>query len=112
MIRYFDSGVLLYYDYGRLDSISKKKRTAGTINQDRMLKSAVNFVAGFFGPEWTKNVTLEVILEANGFNDRLTGYGNCNNLQGSAVSRGGTNASVIWQKSYLQNAVSTILTTV
>ena len=61
-------------------------------------------MAGLFGLEWTKNVSLEIIIEATGFNNSLVGYGNCNNSH-LAVSRGGTNASVIWQKSYLQNAV-------
>lgn len=69
-----------------------------------MLKSAEYFMAGFFGLEWTNNATLEVIIEGTGFNNSLAGYDNCNNSN-LAVSQGGTNASVIWQKSYLQNAV-------
>lgn len=104
MIRLFDSGVLHYYDYGHLYNTSKKI-IARTTTQDRMLKSAEYFMAGFFGLEWTKNVTLEVIIEGDGFNNSLAGYDNCNNSN-LAVAQGGTNASVIWQKSYLQNAVN------
>jgi hypothetical protein len=29
--------------------------------------------------EWTNNATIEVIIEANGFNNSLAGYDNCNN---------------------------------
>jgi hypothetical protein len=34
-----------------------------TTTQDRMLKSAEYFLAGFFGLEWTNNATIEVIIE-------------------------------------------------
>lgn len=98
----FDSGVLHYYDYGHLYNTSSKI-IARTTTQDRMLKSAEYFLAGFFGLEWTHNATLEVIIEGDGFNNSLAGYDNCNNSN-LAVAKGGTNASVIWQNFYLQNA--------
>ena len=60
-----------------------------------MLKSAEYFLAGFFGLEWTKNATLEVIIEGDGFNNSLAGYDNCNNSN-KAVAAGGTNASIEW----------------
>lgn len=102
MMRLIDSGVLDYYDYGHLYNTSKKI-IARTTTQDRMLKSAEYFMAGFFGLDWAKNVTLEVIIEEKGFNNSLIGYDNCNNSN-LAVAQGGTNASTIWQNSYLQNA--------
>ena len=98
----FDSGVLHYYDYGRLYNTSTKI-IARTTTQDRMLKSAEYFMAGFFGLDWTRNATLEPIIEGNNFNNSLAGYDNCNNSN-LAVSSGGTNASTQWQNVYLQNA--------
>jgi len=68
-----------------------------------MLKSAENFMAGFFGLEWTNNATLEVIIEGAGFNNSLAGYDNCNDSN-LPVSQGGVNASAIWENIYLANA--------
>lgn len=68
-----------------------------------MLKSAEYFMAGFFGLQWTNNVTLELIIEGDGFNNSLAGYDNCNNSD-LGVSKGGDKASTAWQKVYLQNA--------
>lgn len=100
----FDSGVLHYYDYGHLYNTSTKI-IARTTTQDRMLKSAEYFMAGFFGLEWTNNATLEVIIEQEGFNNSLAGYFNCNNSN-LPVSAGGTNASRIWEATYLKNATA------
>jgi hypothetical protein len=60
-------------------------------------------MAGFFGLEWTKNATLEVIIEGQGFNNSLAGYDNCPNAN-SFKNRGGNNASSDWQHVYLQDA--------
>lgn len=72
--------------------------------QDRMLKSAENWLAGFFGLEWPKNATLELLIEADGFNNSLAGERACKNAN-TGVATGGTNASAIWQKHYLADAV-------
>jgi len=96
--------VLHYYDYGHLYNTSTKI-IARTTTEDRMLKSAEYFMAGFFGLEWTNNATLEVIIEAPGFNNSLAGYFNCNNSN-LAVSAAGTNASRIWEETYLKNATA------
>jgi len=100
--RLFDSGVLHYYDYGHLYNTSTKI-IARTTSQDRMLKSAEYFMAGFFGLEWTNNATLEVIIEGDGFNSSLAGYDNCKNSN-LAVAEAGVNASRIWEGIYLKNA--------
>jgi len=102
--RLFDSGVLHYYDYGHLYNTSTKI-IARTTSQDRMLKSAEYFMAGFFGLEWTNNATLEVIIEGDGFNNSLAGYDNCNNSN-LAVAEAGVNASRIWEGIYLKNATA------
>ncbi|KPI34836.1 3-phytase A [Cyphellophora attinorum] len=98
----YDSGVLFYYNYGHLYNTSTKI-LARTTTQDRMLKSAENFMAGFFGLEWTKNATLEVVIEQSGFNNTLAGYFQCNNSN-NYYSTGGNNASRIWENIYLANA--------
>lgn len=58
--------------------------------------------------DWTKNATLEVIIEGNFVNPdnvTLAGYDNCNNSN-AAVNAGGNNASAIWVASYLKNATA------
>lgn len=98
----FDSGILFYYNYGHLYNTSTKI-LARTTTQDRMLKSAENFMAGFFGLEWTDNVTLVTIIEQPHFNNSLAGYFQCNNSDHFHAS-GGSNASRIWRDIYLANA--------
>jgi hypothetical protein len=98
----FESGILHYYNYGRLYN-PHSKIIVRTTTQDRMLKSAEYFLAGFFGLEWTNNATIEVIIEDLGFNNSLAGYMNCPNSN-LPVSAGGYNASALWVSTYLQNA--------
>ena len=100
--RLFDSGVLHQYQYGGLYN-PNTKIVARTTSQDRIIKSAENFLSGFFGLSWSDNATLEVIIEGSNFNDSLAGYDNCNNSN-TFVSAGGANASAIWENIYLQNA--------
>ena len=98
----FDSGVLFYYNYGHLYKTSTKILSR-TTTQDRMLKSAEYFMAGFFGLEWTNNATLVPIIEQNNFNNSLAGYFQCNNSN-NYRSTGGNNASLVWENIYLANA--------
>ena len=70
-----------------------------------MLKSAEYFLAGFFGLEWTDNANLELIIEEQGFNNSLAGYFQCNNSN-LPVATGGTNASIVWDNQYLQDAIT------
>ena len=69
-----------------------------------MLKSAENFLAGFFGLEWTNNATIEVIIERAGANNSLAGYMNCPN---SLKDTAGSTASAIWVQNYLRNGKPT-----
>lgn len=68
-----------------------------------MLKSAEYFVAGFFGLQWTRNATIEVIIEEDKFNNSLAGHLNCPN---SHKAKSGTGAANIWISNYLQNGPS------
>ncbi|CAD6503852.1 BgTH12-05597 [Blumeria graminis f. sp. triticale] len=100
----FESGILHYYQYGQLYN-PNSKIIARTTTQDRMLKSAEYFLAGFFGLEWTQNATIEVIIEANGYNNSLAGSESCHNAK-NFRNDGGKNASSVWVGNYLQNATS------
>ncbi|CZT42733.1 probable 3-phytase A precursor [Rhynchosporium secalis] len=98
----FESGILHYYEYGQLYN-PNSKIIVRTTTQDRMLKSAEYFMAGFFGLEWTNNATIEVIIEAPGFNNSLAGYDNCKNAN-TFRNKGGANATTEWVKVYLKDA--------
>ncbi|KAI9839060.1 MAG: hypothetical protein M1837_002278 [Sclerophora amabilis] len=100
----FDSGVLHYYQYGQLYNTSTQI-LARTTTQNRMRESAENFMAGFFGLDWTNNATLELITERRGFNNSLAGYDNCDNSN-TDVSGGGSVASKAWREVYLGTATS------
>ncbi|TGO34945.1 hypothetical protein BHYA_0176g00280 [Botrytis hyacinthi] len=100
----YDSGILHYYKYAQLYN-PHSKIIARTTTQDRMLKSAEYFMAGFFGLEWTNNVTIEVIIESAGYNNSLAGYDNCPNAN-NYRSAGGNNATNQWVATYLQNATA------
>ncbi|KHJ34994.1 putative histidine acid phosphatase [Erysiphe necator] len=100
----FNNGILHYYQYGQLYN-PESKIIVRTTTQDRMLKSAENFMTGFFGLSWTQNATIEVIIEATGFNNSLAGYKNCENAI-NFRSSGGKNASDEWVEIYLQDATS------
>ncbi|CAK7264994.1 hypothetical protein SEPCBS57363_001355 [Sporothrix epigloea] len=98
----FDSGVLHSYMYGNLYN-PNSKIIVRTTTQDRMLKSAENFMAGFFGLEWTNNATIELVIEQVGFNNSLAGYLNCPN---SRQDTAGNDANTIWVENYLRNATA------
>ncbi|KAH7256949.1 histidine phosphatase superfamily [Fusarium tricinctum] len=95
----FESGVLHSYMYGSLYN-PQSKLIVRTTTQDRMLKSAENWMAGFFGLEWTNNATIEVIIEAPGFNNSLAGGLNCpNSAKADYVTPVAT-----WYEKYLKDA--------
>ncbi|KAG6005252.1 hypothetical protein E4U21_000289 [Claviceps maximensis] len=96
----FDSGVLHNYMYAGLYN-PQSKIIVRTTTQDRMLKSAENWMAGFFGLEWTNNATIEVIIEEGGFNNSLAGSLNCPN---SYKKTPGDSARNTWMHEYLQDA--------
>ncbi|KAH8717222.1 3-phytase A [Beauveria bassiana] len=98
----YDSGVLHNYMYGKLYNPSSKI-IVRTTTQDRMLKSAENWLAGFFGLEWRNNATIEVLIEGKNFNNSLAGYLNCPN---SFIKSSGLEAPTAWINIYLKDAVS------
>lgn len=98
----FDSGVLHWFNYGGLYNQSAPL-IARTTTEVRMLQSAENFLNGFFGPNWTKNVTLEVVTEGTGFNNSLAADKACNNSNTDRQEIG-DNASSEYQQRYLKAA--------
>ncbi|PHH64555.1 hypothetical protein CDD81_4334 [Ophiocordyceps australis] len=96
----FDSGVLHSYMYGAMYN-PESKIIVRTTTQDRMLKSAENWLAGFFGLEWTNNATIEVIIEQPGFNNSLAGSLMCPNAYAKSTAG---KVQRTWVHTYLQNA--------
>lgn len=79
----FDLGVQMRTSYGYLLSNftrQGKLPVFRTQSQDRMVKTALNFLAGFFGvPEYTEEAKLEIVVEAPGFNNTGAPYEICTN---------------------------------
>jgi hypothetical protein len=80
----FDSGVLHYYNYGQLYNSSTKLLARAT-SENRVMKSAENFMAGFFGLDWTNSANLEIITEGLGYNNSLAGFYGCSNTFSSVI---------------------------
>jgi hypothetical protein len=99
----FDSGIYHYDQYAHLIPENGSKIIIRSTIQDRMKQSAEYFLAGFFGSDWTKNATLELIVEAINFNNTLAGHFQCPNSY-TGVSAAGYNASAEWISNYLENA--------
>jgi hypothetical protein len=85
--------------YGSLYN-PQSKLIVRTTTQDRMLKSAENWMAGFFGLEWANNATIEVIIEAPGFNNSLAGSLNCPNVNKADY----VTPVAAWYEKYLKDA--------
>lgn len=102
----FDSGVLHYYQYAQLYNPNTTV-VARTTTQDRMLKSAENFLTGFFDLPWQTygNIKLEHIIEGQYFNNSLAGYLQCNN-SGGPYGKAGSAAAQQWSLIYLQNTTA------
>ncbi|KAF2844728.1 phosphoglycerate mutase-like protein [Plenodomus tracheiphilus IPT5] len=64
-----------------------------TESQDRMVKTAENFAAGFFGvPEYMSEVNIEILVETQGLNNSGAPYEICNNS--NIASRGSIGSTV------------------
>lgn len=98
----FDSGILHWYNYGRLYDPSTRI-IARTTTMDRMLQSAENFMAGFFGLNWRDNATIEAVVEAAGFNGSASAYGQCPNCV-KPLSNTASDAVDRWMNIYLHGA--------
>jgi hypothetical protein len=100
----FDSGVLHFYNYGALYD-NTTKIVARTTTEDRMLKSAENFLAGFFGLDWAENANLLPIIESPGFNNSLSPDYACANAL-SVLGTASVAPTTTWANIYLKNATA------
>ena len=81
---------------------------AGFFGLSKSFRAAERGWAMLIFTGWTNNATLEVIIEGNYINPdnvTLAGYDNCNNSN-AAVNEAGSNASAIWEATYLKNATA------
>ena len=86
----FDLGVSFRQQYGLLLNNFTQQGALPvfrTESQDRMVKTALNFAAGFFGvPEFLTEFNLEIVVETPGLNNTGAPYEVCNNS--NVASRG------------------------
>ena len=76
----FDSGVKMYYDYGKLmKNLTKHKPVVRTTSQSRMLDTARYWTLGFFGWDATDKVNIEVLQKAKKQNATLEPDETCKN---------------------------------
>ncbi|KAF7288319.1 Acid phosphatase [Mycena chlorophos] len=76
-----------------------------TTSEERMVDSALQFAAGFFGVQSYQNdYHQSIIIEAPGFNNTLAPYDTCNNSN-NAIADIATNFTNTWEGIYLADAV-------
>ncbi|CAI7645281.1 unnamed protein product [Penicillium manginii] len=90
----FDSGILNYYNYGHLYDNSSKLVIRTTL-QSRMLESAENFLAGFFGLEWRNHANILATIDS-----ATTGEYACTN-EGKTLASIATPVGT-WMATYLK----------
>ncbi|WVQ85369.1 hypothetical protein IAT38_007534 [Cryptococcus sp. DSM 104549] len=86
----FELGVAMRQQYGELlnnFTVQGELPVFRTESQDRMVKTAENFAAGFFGvPEYLDQVNIEIVVETSGLNNSGAPYETCPNS--NIASRG------------------------
>lgn len=105
----FELGVSYRQLYGQLlnnFTVSKTLPVFRTESQDRMVKTAENFAAGFFGvPEYVDQVSIEILVETPGLNNSGAPYEICNNS--NVASRGSIGGTLSTQ--FANNAFNSTL---
>ncbi|KAL2809564.1 histidine phosphatase superfamily [Aspergillus granulosus] len=102
----FESGVLHFYNYGALYKNTSKLVVRSTTS-DRALKSAENFLAGFFGLEWREHANILQLISGGGFNSSLTGMSVCKNA-GQVFASLENDAMKTWQEIYLERKTKSL----
>ncbi|PKI84653.1 hypothetical protein MVES1_001877 [Malassezia vespertilionis] len=101
----FDSGVKMFYDYGKLlDNKTDHKIVVRTTSQSRMLDSARYWTLGFFGWNAPQQVDIEVLTEYENQNNSLAPYEVCTNSNKDSF-RIGDALAVQWREKYTADAV-------
>ncbi|TIA87770.1 hypothetical protein E3P99_02972 [Wallemia hederae] len=98
----YNSGAGFRLKYGHLlTKLTSHKPVFRTTTQDRMFKSAINWLAGFFGVEsWQEESHLSILHEARGYNNTLAPWETCPR-EDSYQSAKHVHA---WRNKYLRNA--------
>ncbi|KAI0010048.1 histidine phosphatase superfamily [Xylariaceae sp. FL0662B] len=78
-----------------------------TESQDRMVKTAENFAAGFFGvPEYLDQVNIEILVEASGLNNSGAAYEICNNANVATRGAIGNTVATEFAKNVFNNTLA------
>ncbi|GAA5892720.1 hypothetical protein JCM6882_000564 [Rhodosporidiobolus microsporus] len=99
----FNLGASFRVKYGHLLQEGKKP-VFRTESQDRMLKSALNFAAGFFGIPFEDQYHQLVTVEWPGFNNTLAPYMTCQNANRQDMTHGPKKMAE-WANIYLAGAL-------
>ncbi|KAI2916374.1 hypothetical protein CBS147320_9656 [Aspergillus niger] len=97
-----ESGILNFYNYGHLYTPGTKI-VARTTTQDRMLKSAENFLAGFFHLDWDEHVNLLAMIEEKNFNSSLQAKNACPNAMKISFDDYVSDTVTKWKTHYLSH---------
>ncbi|KAG2075022.1 phosphoglycerate mutase-like protein [Suillus decipiens] len=101
----FSNGVAFRYRYGNLLNAFTDLPVFRTTSENRMVDSALNFAAGFFGlTTYETDYHQEIIIEADGFNNTLAPYGTCTNANTEDIGYFGDIQSGKWADIYLKSA--------
>ncbi|KZV87033.1 phosphoglycerate mutase-like protein [Exidia glandulosa HHB12029] len=103
----FDLGISLRIKYGFLLENSTAQNALPvfrTESQDRMLHSALNFAAGFFGIDNQDKYLQSITIEADGFNNTLCPYKTCPNARDPTKSDRAIPYIREWAAIYLKDA--------
>jgi hypothetical protein len=99
----FDLGISIRLKYGfLLQNFTDALPVFRTESQDRMLASAVNFAAGFWGIPYENKYLQSITIEAGGFNNTLAPYMTCPNTGISTKADRGIPFLKEWTNVYLK----------
>ncbi|KAI9509975.1 phosphoglycerate mutase-like protein [Russula earlei] len=102
----FDLGISMRLKYGfLLENFTDALPVFRTESQDRMLASALNFAAGFWGIPYEHKYLQSITIEAHGFNNTLAPYSTCPNASHRSKGRRGTQFLKEWTNTYLTKAL-------
>ncbi|KAI2827372.1 hypothetical protein CBS133816_6481 [Aspergillus niger] len=96
-----ESGILNFYNYGHLYTPGTK--IVARTTQDRMLKSAENFLAGFFHLDWDEHVNLLAMIEEKNFNSSLQAKNACPNAMKISFDDYVSDTVTKWKTHYLSH---------
>jgi hypothetical protein len=101
----YDLGISIRLKYGfLLENFTDALPVFRTESQNRMLTSALNFAAGFWGIPYENKYLQSITIEARGFNNTLAPYMTCPNAFDRSKSGRGTSFVKEWANTYLKAA--------